>query len=126
MTATSPLTPHSHPPAHNLFSTRVSCAGCRLWQTDLTSHGDAEITCVALYPFAAINKTHLNAQGGERFRVINNSFDWWLCQVSFPSRRTHRRFAAVLSCCISHVLAFTAMQSCSAASHARLLLSLRC
>lgn len=46
----------------------------------LSSQAESVSTCIAMYPFAALNKTHLNADAGERFTVINMAFEWWLCQ----------------------------------------------
>lgn len=34
----------------------------------------------ALYSFAAIKPTHLNAECWEEFTVLNDVFDWWLCR----------------------------------------------
>eukprot|EP00041_Stephanoeca_diplocostata_P035532 m.1257827 g.1257827 ORF g.1257827 m.1257827 type:complete len:438 (+) comp24715_c0_seq44:321-1634(+) len=44
------------------------------------SQAPAPIQCEARYEFAAIKNTHLNADVGDRFLVLNATFDWWLCQ----------------------------------------------
>lgn len=36
--------------------------------------------CVAIYSFAAVKPTHLNARIGQRFHIVNSAFNWWLCR----------------------------------------------